>query len=443
MPSLASALFDSSPMDPKIILYIAFGLALLGFTWLPGVKGARFINIPLMYFLLAVFLFNWVSGLPVLDPVSDETHAVVTEYVTELIVIFSLAGAGLSIDRSFRIRTWQSTLRLLCVAMPVSIAAAAFLGNWIFGLPLADAILLGACLAPTDPVMAHSVQVGPPNKGKEDPVRFSLTTEAGLNDGLAFPFIYLALGVAKHEGKLGAWLINWTAYDLAFRVTMGTVVGIAIGWLLAQYMFRVSDEIEREDTREGLFIAASIFLAYGIAEALHGYGFLAVFAAAIASRQNIQKYHDYYAKPYQFATQLERILAGLLLIALGGFVATNDLNLLSWQNFLFAGLFIFLARPLSGLLSLAGLKLSKLEKGSIAFLGIRGFGSYYYLAYAQNNGSFENIGLLWSITTLTVLMSLLIHGNTATVALEWIDDRQRRRKQRKKERLDDAEAPSS
>lgn len=422
-------------MDPKIILYIAFGLALLGFTWLPGVKGARFINIPLLYFLLAVLLFSQVAGLPTLDPIGNKLHTAVTEYVTELIVIFSLAGAGLSIDRSFRLRTWQSTLRLLCIAMPISIGVAAFLGNWIFGLPLADAILLGACLAPTDPVMAHSVQVGPPNKGKEDPVRFSLTTEAGLNDGLAFPFVYLALGVSEHEGKLGSWLINWAAYDLAFRVAMGTIVGIAIGWLLAQYMFRVSDETVREETREGLFIAASIFLAYGFAEALHGYGFLAVFAAAISSRQNIEKHHDYYTKPYQFATQLERILAGLLLIALGGFVASNDLNLLSWQNFLFAGLFIFLARPLSGLLSLMGLKLSKLEGGAIAFLGIRGFGSYYYLAYAQNNGSFENISLLWSITTLTVLMSLLIHGNTATIALGWIDARQRRQKSNKKRRL--------
>jgi sodium/hydrogen antiporter len=419
-------------MAPKIILYIAFGLSLLGFTWLPGLKGARFINVPLLYFLLAALLFSQVASLPALDPMGNGIHTIVTEYITELIVIFSLAGAGLSIDRSFLLGTWQSTLRLLCVAMPISIAAASFLGNWIFGLPLADAILLGACLAPTDPVMAHSVQVGPPNKGGEDPVRFSLTTEAGLNDGLAFPFVYLALGFAEHEGKLGFWLINWAAYDLAYRVAMGTAVGIGIGWLLAQYMFRVSDETEREDTREGLFIAAAIFLAYGVAEALHGYGFLAVFAAAIASRHNVQKHHDYHLKPYQFATQLERILAGLLLIALGGFVATTKLGLLSWQNFLFAGLFIFAVRPLSGFVSLAGLRLSKLEKQAIAFLGIRGFGSFYYLAYAQNNGSFESITQLWSIVTLTVLLSLFIHGNTATIALTWVDERSRKSKKRQK-----------
>ena len=182
--------------------------------------------------------------------------------------------------------------------------------------------------------------------------------------------------MAEHNGQLGSWLVNWTAYDLIYRVTMGTVVGIAIGWLLAHYVFRISDEAEREDTREGLFVMAAIFLAYGVAEAMHGYGFLAVFVAAAAQRQNVDKYNEYYQKPYQFATQLERIMAGLLFIALGGLVATTDLNLLNWQNFEFAILFIFLARPVSGLLSLARMKLSKLEKGAIAFLGIRGFGSF-------------------------------------------------------------------
>lgn len=419
-------------MDPKIILYIAFGLALLGLTWLPRLKGARFINVPLLYFLLAALLFGQSLGLPALDPINDKTHTIVTEYMTELIVILSLAGAGLAIDRRFRIRTWQSALRLLCISMPICITAAALFGNWIFGLPLADAILLGSCLAPTDPVMAHSVQVGPPNKGGEDPVRFGLTAEAGLNDGLAFPFVYLALGVAEHEGRLGSWLVNWMAYDFIYRVAMGVAVGIVVGWLLAHYAFRVSDEAVREDTQEGLFVVAAIFLSYGLAEALHGYGFLAVFAAAVSTRQNIEKFHDYYSKPYQFSTQLERIFAGLLLIALGGLVATSDINLLTWRNFLFAALFMLLARPLSGVFSLVGLKLSGLERGAIAFLGIRGFGSFYYLAYAQNNGTFKNIGLLWSIVTLTVVLSLFIHGNTATLAMNKLDLRQQQRRRSRK-----------
>ncbi len=416
-------------MDPKIVFYIAFGLALLGLTWLPDLRGARFINVPLLYFLLAMLLFSQPLGLPLLDPVGNPTHTLITEYLTEIIVIISLAGAGLAIDRTFRFRTWQATFRLLGISMPLSIAGAALLGQWIFGLPLADAVLLGACLAPTDPVMAHSVQVGPPNKGGEDPVRFSLTTEAGLNDGLAFPFVYLALRLSEYGG-VGSWLIDWAAYDLAYRVAMGVAVGIGVGWLLGNYAFRVSDETTGEETQEGLFVTAAIFLAYGLAEMVHGYGFLAVFAAAVAGRQNVNKNHHYHRKPHQFATQLERIFAGLLLLALGGFVAKSDLNLLSWRNLLFAMLFMLGVRLLSGVLSLRGLKIPRTERWAIAFLGIRGFGSFYYLAYAQNNGSFENMGLLWSIVTLTVLASLLIHGNTATWAVNWLDQRHRRRRQK-------------
>ena len=419
-------------MDPKIILYVVFGLALLGFTWLPTIRGARFINVPLLYSLLAIALFSQIAGLPLLDPINNKTHTIITEYVTEIIVIISLAGAGLAIDRRFRLRTWQSTIRLLCVSMPLCIAGAAFLGHWLLGLPVADAALLGACLAPTDPVMAHSVQVGPPNKGGEDPARFSLTTEAGLNDGLAFPFVYLAIKLAEHEGTFGSWLVGWTAYDLVFRVVMGTAVGVVIGWLLAHYAFRVSDETVREETREGLFIMAAIFLAYGIGEALHGYGFLAVFAAAASTRQNIEKHHEYYAKPYRFATQLERILAGLLLIALGGFIARVDMGLLSWQNFAFAAMFMLLIRPVSGLIALAGMRLSALEKYAIAFLGIRGFGSFYYLAYAQTRATFEGIPTIWSVMTLTVLLSLLIHGNSATLAMTWIDEQQQKRRNARK-----------
>ncbi|MEL6453274.1 MAG: cation:proton antiporter [Cyanobacteria bacterium J06623_5] len=415
-------------MDPKIILYIAFGAALLGLTWLPGLKSSRVLNVPLLYVLIAIVLFSQIASLPLIDPVNNKTHTVVTEYLTELIVILSLAGAGLAIDRFFSLNTWQTALRLLCIAMPVCIAGGSILGHWILGLPLADAILLGACLAPTDPVMAHSVQVGPPNKGREDPVRFSLTTEAGLNDGLAFPFIYLAINAAKHNGTLGSWLGGWLAYDLAYRVVIGCLVGIGVGWLVAHYAFRISDETKREETREGLFVVAAIFLSYGLAEAIHGYGFLAVFAASAAGRQNIAKYHAYYEKPYRFATQLERIFAGLLLIALGGFVATSNVALFTWENALFVALFIFLIRPISGLISLVGIRLTGLERNAISFLGIRGFGSFYYLAYAQNNGTFANMDILWSAVTLTVIISLLIHGNVATFTIEKIDKHQHHRK---------------
>ncbi|MGF1522173.1 MAG: cation:proton antiporter [Leptolyngbyaceae cyanobacterium] len=407
-------------MDPKIILYITFGLAALGLTWLPEAKGVRYVGAPVLYVLAAAVLFSLPLGLPVVDPVSNSIHAKVTEYLTELIVIVSLAGAGLAIDCPFQFKAWTSTWCLLGIAMPISIGAAVLLGQYLFGLSLAAAVLLGALLAPTDPVLACSVEVGPPNKGGEDPVRFSLTTEAGLNDGLAFPFVYLALGLAEH-GSAGGWLLGWFAYDLLYRVVIGTLVGIGVGWVLSHYVFHYSDETEREETHEGLMVMAAIFLAYSLAELIHGYGFLAVFAAAVSGRQNVARADSYHRKPYQFADQMEDILLSLLLLGFGGFIATSGIQLTSINGIIFAVLFLLLVRPLSGLLSLRKVRFKRIEKRAIAFLGIRGFGSFYYLAYAQNNGTFEEIGTLWQITTIIVLSSLLIHGITATLAMRRLD----------------------
>ncbi|MEM6591630.1 MAG: cation:proton antiporter [Cyanobacteria bacterium P01_C01_bin.73] len=409
-------------MEPKVLLYIAFGLATLGLTRLPSLRGIRFIGIPVIYVLLAALLFSLPLGLPTLDPVTNPLQAHITEYLTELIVIVSLAGAGLAIDCPFRFQTWVSTWRLLGIAMPLFILATALLGYFFLNLSVAAAVLLGALLAPTDPVLASSVQVGPPNQGGEDPTRFSLTTEAGLNDGLAFPFVYLALRLTE-KSTLGGWLVEWLAVDLLYRVIAGTLVGIGIGWVLSKYVFCYSDEADREETNEGLLVIAAIFLAYGLAELIHGYGFLAVFAAAVAGRQKIARGHSYHQKPYQFATQLEEILLSLLLLALGGFIATSSISLFSLQSLAVALILLLLVRPLTGMLSLRGLRLRKLEKRAISFLGIRGFGSFYYLAYGQNNGSFDNIDVLWQATTVVVIVSLLIHGASATLAIQKIDSR--------------------
>ncbi|MGB3401901.1 MAG: cation:proton antiporter [Microcoleaceae cyanobacterium] len=407
-------------MEPKIVFYIAFGFATLGLTWLPNIKGIRLIGVPIVYVLLSVVLFSLPLELPAINPATNSLHTQITEYLTELIVVVSLAGAGLAIDCPFRFKTWGSTWRLLGIAMPIFVSVTALLGYYFLGLSLASSVLLGALLAPTDPVLAGSVQVGPPNRGEEDPTRFSLTTEAGLNDGLAFPFIYLALKLAEN-GSVGDWLIDWFAIDLLYRVIVGSVVGIGVGWLLSHYVFCHSDETEQEESNEGLLVMSAIFLAYGLAELIHGYGFLAVFAAAVTGRQQVARGDSYHHKPYQFATQLEDILLSLLLIAFGGFIATSNIQLMSVSSIIFAGLLLLLVRPISGMISLRNIRFKGIEKRAIAFLGIRGFGSFYYLAYAQNNGTFSDIDQLWQITTVVVLMSLLIHGVSATLAMRQLD----------------------
>ncbi len=165
------------------------------------------------------------------------------EYVTEFIVIASLAAAGVAIDRPVSWKNWRQIWPLLVIAMPLTVGAVALLGWWALGLAPASAILLGAAMAPTDPVLARSVQVGPPGEAKRHDVRFSLTVEAGLNDGLAFPFTYLAIA-AVGMTSLGWWTAEWAAFDLVFRIAMGCLVGWGIGRAGAWYVF------EREGRRQ-------------------------------------------------------------------------------------------------------------------------------------------------------------------------------------------------
>jgi len=226
------------------------------------------------------------DGLP-LDP-QDNRAAI--EHVTELTVIVALMGVGLALDRPLSLRRraswrgWSPTWRLLGVAMPLSIAAVALLG-WALGAAPAVALLLGAVLAPTDPVLASDVQVGGPSvtedeedtaaETESDEVRFALTSEAGLNDGLAFPFAYAAILLAG--GSAVDWGARWVAWELLGKVVIGVGAGIAVGAVLARVALRADNPALRvADRGEPLLAVAALVTAYGVGEVAQGYGFLSV-----------------------------------------------------------------------------------------------------------------------------------------------------------------------
>ncbi len=366
--------------------------------------------------------------LPKLHPITNDgfTHAL--EYATELVVILSLAGAGLRIDRRPGWKAWRPVWLLLAIAMPLSIAALALFGGWAMGLPIASAVLLGAVLAPTDPVLASDVQVGKPNEEAEDDVRFALTAEAGTNDGLAFPFTYLALAIAgaAAAGTLGEsdWLLRWFGFDLVYRIVVGAVVGVGIGWVLAYYVFHISDEPEAarrsdKDSHEGLLILASTALAYGAAELVNGYGFLAVFAAAITAR-GVAPRDGYQTKAVEFGDQIEQALTALTLVMLGG-ILVGEWKSLTWAAAGTAAVFVLLIRPLAGYLALFGCKLPHRERWAIAFFGVRGVGSIYYLAFAQTRADFDSLGDVWVTVLLCIVFSVILHGATATPIMRHLD----------------------
>ncbi len=411
-------------MDPYKLALALTGLALIGATWLPHLLKRQSLSFPIVYVTLGMLLYSGPLQLPAPDPL---LYLDVTERLTELVVLVALVGAGLRIDTPFGWRRWSSTWRLLGLAMPLCILAATWLGQQLLGLGLASAVLLGAALAPTDPVLASDVQVGGPGSGEEDPVRFALTSEAGLNDGLAFPFVWLAVALSLIAGAAEpGWFIHWLWLDVAWRVGGGVLIGGVVGYGLMHVIFRSLTDVNLSRTSDGLTALAITLFVYGVAELCHAYGFLAVFVAALVIRHH-ERNSVYHETLNLFAEQCERLLTALLLILLGGTVSIGVLGSLQWNDIAFALVFVLLVRPVAGWLSLSGSALSPRERWVVSVFGIRGMGSFYYLAFAFNNGRFDDHPRLWAIVTLVVLLSVLVHGISANGVMARLDGWRARR----------------
>jgi NhaP-type Na+/H+ or K+/H+ antiporter len=353
-------------------------------------------------------------------------------------------GVGLALDRPLDLRRfdswrrWGAAWRLLGIAMPLSIAGVALLGWWVVGLAPAAALLLGAVLAPTDPVLASDVQVEGPTPiqddepdeiDESDEVRFALTSEAGLNDGLAFPFVYAAIFLAA-TGPVAEWGLRWLGWELLGKVALGVALGLGVGWALAKVAFRGPTlSLRLAETGEPLLAIAAVLLSYGVAESLGGYGFLAVFTCAMTLR-SAERGHHYHAAMHEVIERLERLLTLVVLLLLGVALTNGLLTNLRWEAALLAVLLVFVIRPLSGLVAL-GMRRATCRIGehvftgperlAAAFFGVRGVGSLYYLAYATGHADFGDHALLWSTVAFTIMLSVLVHGIAATPAMRRLE----------------------
>lgn len=380
-------------------------------SWAPAGLKRLPLTLAILCVALGVLIFS--TGLLSFDP-DPRTWDTATERLAELVVIISLMGAGLKLDRPPGWRSWATTWRLLIVAMPLTIAAVAFLGWAGLGFSLAMALLFGASMAPTDPVLAADVQVGPPRSGDEDEVRFGLTSEAGLNDALAFPFVHLAIlaaagGLATQEG-----LTDWFTIKLGWKLLAGLGAGWLIGRILGHLLFRSRRGLSK--LGDGLIALAATLIAYAVTEMIHGYGFLAVFVCAVTIRAS-ERDHDFHQEMHDFSDQIERLLMMLLLVLFGGALANGLLSSLTWADALIGLAVVFVVRPIAGLIAMAGSDQPWRERLLLAFLGIRGVGSVYYLAYGINHGDFGDSERLWAVVGFIILVSILVHGVTATPLL--------------------------
>ncbi len=405
--------------DTHSVVYALAGVAALGGALLPRLIGHLPASPPMAFLALGLLVFSLPLGLGTIDPIEQGEAA---EYLTEIGVIVALMGAGLKLDRPLGWCTWQPTIRLLAITMPLTILLAALLGWWAVGLAPATALLLGAVLAPTDPVLASDVQVGPPggDPSEEDDLRFSLTSEAGLNDALAFPFTNAAIAMAIAGTDGSSWLLEWFGVDVVYKLVVGLAMGVLVGMLLSVIVFRTPENLRLASRGEGFVVLAGTFLAYGATELVGGYGFLAVFVAAVVLRRS-EADHDFHETLHDFAEQTEQLLMIVLVILLGGAVAGGILGPLTWQAALAGLAVLFVVRPLTAWVALLRTRTPSGERAAISFFGIRGIGSLYYLAYALNSARFPEADLLWALVAFTVVVSIVVHGTTATVVTRRLD----------------------
>jgi NhaP-type Na+/H+ or K+/H+ antiporter len=402
------------------------------------------ITTAVVYLAIGVGLGSFGLGFITLDPIAD---AALLERLTEVAVIVSLFTSGLKLRIEWRDQRWRVPLRLALLTMVISIGLVTIAGMVGLGLSLGAAILLGAILAPTDPVLASEVAVANPTD--QDDLRLGLTGEAGLNDGTAFPFVMLGLGLlGVHE--LGAFGWRWVAVDLVWSVVGGIAIGALLGTLVG-YLVVYLRRTHREATGLDEFLTLGLIaLSYGGALVAHSYGFLAVFAAGLALRrverlQTPGDFEEAMAKVERgdeetavqeetaavhlasnvlgFNERLERIGELAVVLLIGGLLTVSFVPV---EMLWFAPLLFLLIRPVAVQVGLRGATTTRVQRRYVAWFGIRGIGSIYYLMYAIEHGLPEDDATtLVAVTLSVVAISIIVHGISVTPLMAFYERRGR------------------
>jgi sodium/hydrogen antiporter len=394
---------------------------------------------------------GWILGSHGLHAIKLDIarDAAVIQQITQAVILISLFSAGLKMRLPITSRLWFLSLRLAFVSMVLTVGLLAVIGVFVFGLSWGLAILLGGILAPTDPVLASDVQID--NPYQLGALRFGLTSEAGLNDGSAFPLVLLGLLLlTKPFDSSAAW--RWFAIDVCWGTIGGIGVGFAVAVVVGKYALHLRT-VHQQAIGLGYFLAPGLIaLSYGVGELVHGYGFLSVFASAVTLRWIEMKQSAPGQIPQlpliavdtkarfeaavnpqtaslflvevllQFTDQLEQIGELVIVVMVGALLTPAAFGA---QHVLPILLLFLLVRPVAIFAGLLGTHLGRSEKTLIAWFGIRGIGSLYYLAYATQRGlPKSSIDAVGNTILATIAASVVLHGITVTPLMNWYSGHQ-------------------
>jgi sodium/hydrogen antiporter len=423
------------------------GLLLVGIVLASTLLRRLPISTSIIYLGVGLVLGPGVFGLLSWDAVRE---AEILKYISEVAVIVSLFTVGLKWRTPLTADFWSLPVRLATVSMVLTICAVTLIGTTLLALPLGAAVLLGAVLAPTDPVLATEVQVR--SSTDRDTVRYALSGEAGLNDGLAFPFVMLGLGLLglhpdEDAGLFKLWandgfgVWGWLGWDLLWAVSVGLAVGVLTGNMVGRLALYLHWRRHDIFALHEFLVLGLIALSYGLAELVYGYGFLAVFAAGYALRRIELRATGYAPEPLpeglseeaeeetsvkepeqaaqrmaaalmNFNDQLERILEAAVVVLLGAVLTTEF-----WASEVIwlAPLLFLVVRPLAVVVGLLGKGTSYSQEALMGWFGIRGIGSIYYLTYALGYGvTGELADRLTALVLSLVALSIVVHGVSVT-----------------------------
>ena len=447
-----------SAPDTFTLACIIVGTLLIAKTLVGSFLSRLPLSAPMVYLGVGVAMSPLGFGLIRLDALKD---VVLLERLTEIAVLISLFTSGLKLELPLRDKRWRIPLQLASVSMVVTVGAITAVGVFLMDLSLGASVLLGAILAPTDPVLASDVQVA--NPGDRDRLRFGLTGEGGLNDGTAFPFIMLGLGLlGLHElgdsggfmGITGFTSWRWWAVDVVWAVFGGLGLGYALGALVGRAIIYLrTRHLEALGSDE--FIALGLIaLTYGLALLTLTYGFLAVFAAGLALRRidatpaaptgtaPIKSASDsaktalsegdreatgteapahMMQEVQRFNAQLESFAEVGIVLAVGVLLATVQFRA---EVLWFIPLLFLVIRPAAVAIGLVGTPVRGSQRRLMAWFGIRGIGSLYYLFYAISHEIEPALAQrLLSITVAVVMASVIAHGLSVTPLMRRYEDK--------------------
>lgn len=413
------------------IWFLLIGMLMLGRGLTSTILKRSPFSSSIVYLIAGIIAGPMVLGLFYFDPVK-EAHLL--EVLTEVAVLISLFSAGIKMPVPVTAKRWTKPILLAWASMTLTVALVAAFSYYLLDLPLGIAVLLGAILAPTDPVLATDVQSR--HTGDSDHLRFNLTCEAGMNDGSAFPFVMLGLGLlGLHDLGDHGW--RWLTFDVLWATSAAILIGILSGIVVAIIGWKLRASDLKHEILDDLVGLGLIALVYGISLSLHAWGFLTVFFAGVALRQHELKLSQRRSRNAEaikqndsipnldpelenpanisiealiFGEHLERLSEMMLVLLLGGMLAVQFWN---WQTIGLALFLFFVARPLSVHIGLAGTNTTWKLKNIIGWFGVRGIGSIYYLMYAIQHGLTQAYAeQLTQFTLVVITLSIIVHGTS-------------------------------